>query len=89
MKQRKIVRSTVIALAGILMTCGPSMAMEAGAKDGTAKGETSDVQGQQGVGLGSGSGSSNVIMGGPEPIIGKISGIQGERYSILLFCSVS
>ena len=50
------------------------------AADGTAKGERSDEKGQQGVGLGSG--TSNVIMGGPDIVVGKISKIQGDQYSI-------
>jgi hypothetical protein len=53
-----------------------------GAADGTAKGEATDEKGQQGLGLQSGSESSNVIKGGPEIIEGKITGIQGEQYSI-------
>jgi hypothetical protein len=54
----------------------------AGATDGTAKGEATDEKGQQGLGLHSGSESSNVIKGGPEIIEGKITGIDGEKYSI-------
>lgn len=69
------------AMAAALVFNGPALV---GAADGTAKGETSDQAGQQGVGLGSGSGgqSSNVIMGGPDIVVGKISKIQGDRYSI-------
>lgn len=52
------------------------------AADGTAKGEISDEKGQQGLGLGSESHSSNVIMGGPDIVIGKITKIQGEQFSI-------
>jgi hypothetical protein len=54
----------------------------ASATGGTAKGETTDEKGQQGLGLHSGSESSNVIKGGPEIIEGKITGIEGEKYSI-------
>jgi len=43
-----------------------------GATDGTAKGEATDEKGQQGLGLQSGSESSNVIKGGPEIIKGKL-----------------
>ncbi|MCC2643663.1 MAG: exported protein of unknown function [Nitrospira sp.] len=71
-----IAKSAAITFAGLLALCGPAMAA-----GGTAKGETTDEKGQQGVGLSSG-GSSNIIMGGPETIIGKISRIQGEEYSI-------
>ncbi len=50
-----------------------------GAADGTAKGEATDEKGQQGLGLHSGSESSNVIKGGPEIIEGKITGIRGGK----------
>ena len=52
------------------------------AAEGTAKGETSDEKGQQGLGLESGSHFSNVIMGGPDIVVGEIIKIQGEQYSI-------
>lgn len=54
----------------------------ASAADGTAKGETSDEKGQQGLGLGSESHSSNIIMAGPDIVVGKITKIQGEQFSI-------
>jgi hypothetical protein len=59
------------------------------AAEGTAKGEQTDQKGQQGVGLGSsrelssGGSQSSVIMGGPDIVIGRISRIEGDRYSIL------
>ena len=65
-------------MALIVAVSFPSAAVAAG---GTAQGETSDTKGQQGLGL-PGSGSSNVITGGPEIIEGKITGIQGEHFSI-------
>ncbi|MCC2643425.1 MAG: exported protein of unknown function [Nitrospira sp.] len=68
-----------IALAAILLSSAPSSVFAAG---GTAKGEHTDETGQQGVGLGHAGESSNVIKGGPDIIVGKISGIQGEQYSI-------
>lgn len=52
------------------------------AADGTAKGEGTDEKGQQGLGLKSGSQSSNVIMGGADIVEGKITKIDGERFSI-------
>lgn len=52
------------------------------AAEGTAKGETSDEKGQQGLGLGSAGHSSNVVMGGPDIVIGEITKIQGEQFSI-------
>jgi hypothetical protein len=48
---------------------------------GVAKGETSQEKGQQGIGL-EGSGKSNVIMGGPEIVIGRIASIEGENFAI-------
>lgn len=69
----------MVAMAVVLVMNAPSLA---GAAGGTAKGESSDEQGQQGVGLSSGSQSSNVIMGGPDIVMGKISEIQGDHYSI-------
>jgi hypothetical protein len=54
----------------------------AGAADGVAKGEASDEKGQQGIGLQSQGQSSNVITGGPDIVVGKITNIQGEQYSI-------
>ena len=52
------------------------------AAEGTAKGETSDEKSQQGLGLGSESHSSSVIMGGPDIVVGEITKIQGEQFSI-------
>lgn len=65
-------------MALVVAASFPSAAVAAG---GTAQGETSDTKGQQGLGL-TGSGSSNVMTGGPEIIEGKITGIQGEHFSI-------
>jgi hypothetical protein len=69
----------MIAMAAVLILNTQSLV---GAAGGTAKGESSDQPGQQGVGLSSGSRSSNVIMGGPDIVIGKISKIQGDQYSV-------
>ncbi len=66
----------IIALA--LLTTNGSLVFAA---EGTAKGETTDEKGQQGLGLGSGA-SSNVIMGGPDIVEGKITKIQGEQFVI-------
>lgn len=49
---------------------------------GTAKGETSDEKGQQGLGLNPEAQSSNVIKGGPDIVMGKITNIQGEQYTV-------
>jgi hypothetical protein len=48
---------------------------------GVGKGETSQQKSQQGMGV-EGGGSSNVLLGGPEIIIGQIEQVQGEEYSI-------
>jgi hypothetical protein len=48
---------------------------------GVGKGETSQQKSQQGVGV-EGAGSSDVMLGGPEIIIGQIEQIQGDQYSI-------
>jgi hypothetical protein len=48
---------------------------------GVAKGEMSQQKSQQGIGV-EGGGSSNVILGGPEIIIGRIKQVQGDEYSI-------
>ncbi len=66
-------------IAGVLVFSGPSLVIAAG---GTAKGESTDEKGQQGVGLGSGGGQSNVVMGGPDIIMGRISKIQDDQYSV-------
>ena len=68
-----------MAIAGMLALTTPSTTYAAG---GTATGESSDQKGQQGVGLSPGGQSSNVIMGGPDIVVGKISKIQGDQYSI-------
>ena len=71
-------RGYLVLMALVVAVSFPSAAVAAG---GTAQGETSDTKGQQGLGL-PGSGSSNVMTGGPEIIEGKITGIQGDHFSI-------
>jgi len=66
-------------LFGMVLMFGISVVQAA---EGTAKGETSDEKGQQGLGLGSNSQSSNVIMSGPDIVIGKITRIQGEQFTV-------
>ena len=68
-----------LAMAALLAFTGPSLTYAGG---GTAKGESSDEQGQQGVGLSPGGQSSNVIMGGPDILVGTISQIQGDQYTL-------
>lgn len=79
MQRKTTFLNGAMILAGALVFSGPSVVVAA---DGTAKGEHTDEKGQQGVGLGSGGGQSNVITGGPDIIVGKISKIQGDQYSI-------
>jgi hypothetical protein len=74
-----LIGAGMVAMAAVLAINAPS---PAGAAGGTARGESSDQQGQQGVGLSHGSQSSNVIMGGPDILMGTISRIQGDQYSI-------
>jgi len=68
-----------ILAIGILFCAHNSLVSAA---EGTAKGELSDEKGQQGLGLGSESQSSNVIMGGPDIVIGEVTKIQGEQFLI-------
>lgn len=58
-----------------------SLALEQQKHPGVSGGETTQQSGQQGLGL-DGAGSSNVVLGGPEIIIGAIQNIEGERYTI-------
>jgi hypothetical protein len=48
---------------------------------GVAQGETSQQKSQQGLGV-EGAGSSNVILGGPEIIVGSIEHINGDEYAV-------
>ena len=75
--RRKLVYS--ILSIGILFCTDNSLLSAA---EGTAKGELSDEKGQQGVGLGSESHASNVVMGGPDIVIGEVTKIQGEQFLI-------
>lgn len=75
MKQRTILWILSVALGLGL----PSLSFSA---EGTAQGETSDEKGQQGLGLAEGGQSSNIILGGPEIVLGQIVKIEGEQFSI-------
>jgi hypothetical protein len=68
------------AISGIIGLSHPAVATGPAEDQGSAKGEASQQLGQQGVGLGST--SSNVILGGPEIIMGSIRKINGEEYTI-------
>ncbi|HSS30487.1 MAG TPA: hypothetical protein VLL06_05670 [Nitrospiraceae bacterium] len=73
---RRIIVS-VLAVAWVLSLHSLSVSAE-----GTAQGETSDEKGQQGLGLTDGSQSSNIILGGPDIVLGQIVKIQGEQFSV-------
>ena len=71
------------ALAVILIGAGASAALadQQKSNQGVGKGETSQQKSQQGLGV-EGGGSSNVILGGPEIIIGSIENINGDEYAV-------
>ncbi len=73
---RVLASLTALVLAGVGTT--PVFAAET---RGAAQGETSQQKSQQGLGLDD-AGSSNVIVGGPEIIIGKIASIKGDEYMV-------
>jgi hypothetical protein len=80
------ITKTVIAIAGVVSLSSP---FAASAEQGIAQGETTQQKSQQGHGLGGshelgshGAQGSNVIMGGPDIIMGRISKIDGDKYSI-------
>jgi len=75
--KRKIIHS-ILGIA-IVFCIHNSLVLAA---EGTAKGETSDEKGQQGLGLESEGHSSNIIMGGPDIVVGEITKIQGEQFLI-------
>jgi hypothetical protein len=75
---RIIMTGLSILIAGA--AAQPAAASES-KKPGVAQGETSQQQSQQGLGV-PGSGSSNVILGGPEIIIGRIASIEGDQFVI-------
>ena len=76
MKQRN-----TACLFGVAMLVGVTVPVIADT-GGVAQGEASDEKGQQGMGLPPQSQSSNVVTGGPDIVLGKITNIQGDQYSI-------
>jgi hypothetical protein len=82
------IAKTVIAVAGVVSLSSPIVG--GFAAEGVSQGESTQQKGQQGMGLGKGERergsrgpeSSNVIMGGPEIMTGRIAKIDGEQYSI-------
>lgn len=76
---KRIIIIFVVPFVALTILVGSNC--EVFAAEGTAKGELTDEKGQQGQGLGSGI-PSNIIMGGPDIVEGKITKIQGEQFSI-------
>jgi hypothetical protein len=81
MNRTATVGRMVLALAVIGAGAGYASAEQPNSSQGVGKGETSQQKSQQGLGV-DGGGSSNVILGGPETIVGQIEQIQGDEYSI-------
>jgi hypothetical protein len=71
----------VLSMLLVGACAGSAFAEQQSADKGVGKGETSQQKSQQGIGV-EGGGSSSVLLGGPEIIIGKIEQVQGEEYSI-------
>lgn len=72
---------SVLAVVLIGAGAGSVSADEQKSNQGVGKGETSQQKSQQGLGV-EGGGSSNVILGGPEIIVGQIEQINGEEYAV-------
>jgi hypothetical protein len=69
-------------LAVIMIGAGAGYASaEQQQSKGVGKGESSQQKSQQGLGV-EGGGSSNVMLGGPEIIVGQIEQIQGDEYAV-------
>ena len=81
MNRTAIFGRSLLALVLIGVGAGYASADQQKSNQGVGKGETSQQKSQQGLGV-EGGGSSNVILGGPEILIGKIEQIQGDAYSI-------
>ena len=72
---------SVLAAMLIGAGAGSASAEQPQSNQGVGKGETSQQKSQQGLGV-EGGGSSNVILGGPEIIIGSIEQINGDEYAV-------
>jgi hypothetical protein len=70
-----------LLIAGALTGASGYVGAFADSSPGVGLGETSQHKSQQGVGL-EGAESSNVILGGPEILFGRIEKIEGDSYSI-------
>ena len=82
MKEMAKQRNKVLICAAVVFIGCSAYGTTAGAenKKGVAKGETSQQVGQQGLGVEAG--GSSPILAGPEVIVGSITKIQGEEYTI-------
>ncbi len=76
-----LVRMVCIAVVGVIGLGYPVSALEQRDYVGVAGGESTQQSGQQGLGVTEAS-SSNVILGGPEIIIGSIQKIHNDNYTI-------
>ena len=74
MNRTAIFGRSLLALVLIGVGAGYASADQQKSNQGVGKGETSQQKSQQGLGV-EGGGSSNVILGGPEILIGKIEQI--------------
>jgi hypothetical protein len=79
-QRSQILRAMCIAMTMTAITY-PVSASEQRDHVGIAGGESSQQSGQQGLGL-EGAGSSNVVLGGPEIIVGSIEKIEGENFTV-------
>ncbi|QPD04506.1 MAG: hypothetical protein Nkreftii_002280 [Candidatus Nitrospira kreftii] len=77
----RVVCVVYIAMWGVIGLDYPVSALEQRDQVGVAGGESTQQSGQQGLGV-KDAGSSNVILGGPEIIIGSIKKIHDENYTI-------
>jgi hypothetical protein len=81
MNWTETVRRSALAVVLIGVGAGHAAADQQQPTQGVGKGETSQQKSQQGLGVEGGAGS-NVILGGPEIIIGQIEQVQGDEYAI-------
>ncbi|HET8722207.1 MAG TPA: hypothetical protein VFM24_09285 [Nitrospira sp.] len=81
MNWTRTVGRSVLAVMLIGAAAGPTSADQKKNNPGVAKGETSQQKSQQGLGV-EGGDSSNVLLGGPEIIVGSIEQINGDEYAV-------
>jgi hypothetical protein len=81
MRRIQIIGRSVLTVV-LVGSAGYAAADQQKSHPGVGEGETSQQKSQQGIGVEGAAGSSNVILGGPEIIIGQIEQVQGDEYSI-------